>query len=419
MRTLLGILVALAALPGAVAAQVAFPEIPQLTVVVEPPERVRDGAWVQGQILVRIQVASRHPFESLAVDMPRPEGAETVEVLKPRVRTVESYAGHGHVYEQAVAVFPQSSGALVIAGVRAAGTVGISGREVAFDHRSHDIEIAVAGIDRSYGDAWWMVSPQVEVSETWSKPLEELRVGDIVRREVTVTALGVPARWISIPGHRRTDGIQVSDAGTTMRTRTSARGVLGTRTRSWDIRIERGGVIYIAPISIRSWNPDTAGIRRGGAPGHRIEPLPPDRAALVAGLMREARERREADRTLLAVIAAGVAVAVAVPLLLLLWQVLPTRADRALRSAAHMAQSGPELYRALLAWSAASGIAVADAGSEAERITRAAFAPGGDAPPGADGAAGLVRLARARRLRATLDSWAVLWRVLAGPTYRL
>ena len=421
---LLALLAALAALPGAAAAQVAFPEIPELTVIIDPPERVRDGAWVQGQILVRIQVASRHPFESLAVDMAQPGGAETVEVLKPRVRTVESYAGDGHVYERAVAVFPQASGTLVIAGVQAAGTVEISGRTVEFSHRSHDIEIAVAGIEKSYGDAWWMVSPQVEVSETWSKPLDEFRVGDIVRREVTVTALGVPARGISIPELRQTDGTRVSDAGTTARTRTSARGVLGTRTRSWDLRIERGGVIYIAPVSIRSWNPETASVWRGGAPGHRVEPLPPDRDALVAGLMHEAHERREADRTLLAVIAAAIAAALAIPGLVLLWRALPTRADLAFGRAARAARSGPELYRALLAWSKASGIPIPDAGAGGERITRAAFGPGGETPPGPDGDADLVRrdlvrLARARRLGATLGSWSGVWRALAGPVHRL
>ena len=83
----------------AVAQQVAIPVSPQLRVLVEPSHVLRNGAYVQGQVLLRVLLASPHPFSGIDFAMPEISGARVITLIKPRTRTIHVYDKMGYAYE--------------------------------------------------------------------------------------------------------------------------------------------------------------------------------------------------------------------------------------------------------------------------------------------------------------------------------
>lgn len=420
-RSLFGLLCALP-LASAVAEEpvLTMPEIPKLTVTLDPDDAVEAGGHVQGQLVLKVQIASRFAFEELDVRLPEIADAEVLRLQRPRTRQVRSYGGEGHVFETALAIFPTRRGPLEIPGVEVRGVVEPKpGRELSFDDRSRDLRIEVAGIAPRYGDPWWLVSDRVEMTETWSKPIEDLRFGDIVRREVTVVASGATAAHMPVLASARTRGITTAEAGRTARTERRADGVTAIVTQAWDLKVETDNVAYISPMRIAYWHPGERKEMRASLPGMRIEPLPADRQALAASLLREAQEAHRRNWAL----------AITLPLVLLsplailglgaLWLARPTRADRALAKACIDAATPKDLYRAVSVWAVASDIDL----RASQRATLLGAAKLGDAiasgplaaygqveqrifsmaGPRVDGvhlARGLTRLSRRRRLSA-------------------
>ncbi len=397
-----------------------IPEIPALTVTVDPPEAVEDGVPVQSQILLRIQVASRHAFEALHLDLPEIEGAETVRMQRPRTRKVRSYVGEGHVFETVLGVFPTRSGVLHLPPVRVSGRVQPEpDRDLSFEDASPDRRIAVSGIPPDYGDHWWMASPRVEIEESWSRPPDDLRDGDIVRREVRVTAFGLTADRMAQPEHRRTRWVSVADAGTSSRTKYSATGAIGVVTRAWDLKIEQNGVVYIAPVGISYWHPGERARLRAAVPGRRLEPLPADREARIKALMDEARRAHAGAQAVGAAVGGAASLSLLAALAALLWQLLPTRADRRLARSCASADSPEAVWRAVSAWSEAAALDAAQLPPSVSDLEKGLFGRTAAAVSGADIARDCIRLARRMRLARFGRAPRAFADALLGPPARL
>ncbi len=357
MKILLSICLVLCCIAQtAISQTVRIPEVPALSVSIWPQDAASEGVYVQQQIVMRVQVASRHPFDALDLDVPRIDGAEVIELARPRTRQVRSYAGAGHVHEVHFAIFPERSGTLEIAPIRVEGTAaGAGGAPIAFTDSTPELRVPVAEIDPGF-EGWWVVSERIEISETWSKPLEEVRFGETVRREVTVTAFDVTAERVPQLSHGQTQRVVVTDAGGTSRTAKAKDGVFATVVHAWDLRIDGEVVLYFPPVSIEYWDPVARAPAKAHVSGHRIEPLPADHAAEAARLMAEAETRRDTSWLLGLVILAIIMLPAVLFGAVAVWLMFPTRADRTLRSACGRAASPEDCYRAVEDWIEASAI---------------------------------------------------------------
>ena len=423
MRGVLIVLALFWAVPAAAEEVMAFEEEPALFVTVQPEAVFSGGAYVQGEIVVTILVTSLYPFESLNVSVPNFDAGEVVTLLKPRMRRAKTYSGTGYLLEQAIAIYPDKSGKLVIPAVRATGHVEPKKDEpLHFDEESPEIVLDISGIQPAFKGAWWMVSPNVSIAETWSKPVDELREGDVVRREITLTASGVPHTRMQLPEHGRTRGIAFTQAGTSGHTEVSADGAIGTLTRAWDLKIGVGSTLYIAPMGVDYWHPGEGVGKKASVRGYRIEPLPPDEAAIAAGLMEEAEARHGGARRL-ALAAAGLA---ALPFLVLAvaWTsaLVPTRADR--RLAVVAAGAPPEqVHRAVVVWAGETGVSMQDLRHDETPVLGALLAllfAGSQTPvEGRHVARELTGLGRRRRLRRIGESLRLVVGHLLGRPARL
>ena len=352
MRLLFLWLLLLVSAAPAAAETLEMPETPALSVTLEPVRAQRGGAYLQGQLRLLIKVASKYPFEALTLGLPEISDVQVITLAKPRTRHRKTYAGDGYVHELALALFPLKSGPLRILPVTVTGSVDKGGAEaVRFAQQSPALSVEVNPIAPRYRSDWWLVADSVAMTETWSKPPEELRAGDLVRREITVTAVGVTAERLQPLTHGRTRGIAVAEAGSDLRTELSSDGAVAQLRQAWDLRIGDDEVIYISPIGMAYWDPEARAERRVSVPAKRIEPLPRDVALLTSQVMAEARSAHERARFGLLIAAAVPAVLLLVAALVFLWTALPTRADLALRRACAASPDPIACHRAILAWS--------------------------------------------------------------------
>ncbi len=96
------------AAPPALAQQTAIPNQPELTVSLQPRHVKTGGAYVQGQIRLRVQLVSPHPFEALQLDLPPIAAARTLTLSQPHTRKIHNFSREGYVYETRLALFPES-----------------------------------------------------------------------------------------------------------------------------------------------------------------------------------------------------------------------------------------------------------------------------------------------------------------------
>ena len=64
---------------------------PELNITLEPNHIKAGGAYVQGQIRLRVQLISLQPFSELNLDLPPFAGVRTVTLSQPRTRQIKTY----------------------------------------------------------------------------------------------------------------------------------------------------------------------------------------------------------------------------------------------------------------------------------------------------------------------------------------
>ena len=399
---------------AAVAQQVAIPVSPQLRVIIEPNHVLRNGAYVQGQILLRVLLASPHPFAAIDFDMPEIAGARVVTLFRPKTRTIHVYEKIGYAYETRLSLFPEQSGTLIIPAITMTGAVtNEAGETEPFDLANPTIEIPVHPINPALEDSWWMVADAVEISEDWTPEPDQFRVGDTVRRHVSVVAHGVSIQQLPHIEQYANQGYAVVGAWQDGKTDLTKDGMVARLKQTWDLRIQSGDAIYISPIEIHYWDPDADQPAVARLPSKRVEPLARDPEAVRRTLVEAAMTAHEGRRLGALVLLAIPMVACLLLLALALYAARLTRADRRL-----LAECGAEVgpvdgLAAVLRWSEASfglrGVRALSGlrdclGSRGhdplERLEKAAF---GGANPVIDTHAGarvMVSAVRRERLRA-------------------
>jgi hypothetical protein len=291
---------------AAVAQQVAIPVTPQLRVIIEPNHVLRNGAYVQGQVLLRVLLASPHPFAAIGFTMPEIAGARVITLFPPKTRTIHVYDKIGYAYETRLSLFPEQSGKLIIPPITITGSVtNEAGEREPFDLSNPTVEIPVHPINSALEDSWWMVADAVEISEDWTPEPDQFRVGDTVRRHVSVVAHGVSIEQLPHIEQSANQGYAVVGAWQDGKTDLTKNGMVARLKQTWDLRIQSGDAMYISPIEIRYWDPGADQPAVARLPSKRVEPLARDpeavRRTLVEVAMTAHRGRRLGALVLLAI----------------------------------------------------------------------------------------------------------------------
>ncbi|MEM7041277.1 MAG: hypothetical protein AAF543_00565 [Pseudomonadota bacterium] len=405
------------------------PEEPTLTVRITPPK-----PYLQEEIVQVVRVIAPHPFEEIVLDLPPVQGAEMITLRKPRNRKFETYGGEGYIYETSRALFPKRSGDLVIPPVRISGTIGISRDEKRpFALRSEGTTLNVRPPPPAFSEDWWLVARDVEIDEGWSRPLDDIRVGDHVTRSISVTVAGVTGEHLPELSQGRSSGLTILPGRTERSTEITPSGVIGKIKRTFDLRVDVDQPINLSPVRVVWWNTSTEIERRSAAPAVRIEPLPRDIDALVAGVMAEAAEARSASRQGIAIVLIG---GLAILAAMIVWLSRTRRAvrreDRLLRQALMTDPDPVNAVRALQIWAGSIfpnersmtleqlgqklGPTAAD---RIERLQQAAFGGSTGEIESTNLVMEIVAIAREQRVRTIGSVFSGLVDSLLGPDRRL
>lgn len=119
-------------------------------------------------------------------------------------------------------------------------------------------------------DQNWFVAKNVLVSERWSKPLRNLKVGDIVERYITVDAKGTLPQFIPQLQKENLDFASSYLQDAELKDERDDYDANGKLTQSITYLFEKEGDFEIPAIPVKWWNPNTSKLYSRSAAGGKI-----------------------------------------------------------------------------------------------------------------------------------------------------
>lgn len=385
---------------GAAAQQPNQGNVQFFTVTFEPDYVATKGAYVGGQIVVHIQYISINPLKRVRLGLPAIDGVRSEVLQRPHTRQIELEGDEGYTivgtkvysHDARLVIVPVASGSVVIPPITVKGiSERQDGQSVEFEETHPQQTITVHAKDPNFEGDTWIVSPNVTIEDTWSHVINEIENGDTVQRTITLLVEGVTADELPPLTLEAADGYRVLHTEIAMETETTDAGYVAHLEQTWDIYVETEDVTYVDGIELAYWNPELGTSETVSVPNQRIEPLKKDAMALRQQLREEALSAHQTERLGLLILIGLPAAVLVVILVMVLWRLVPTKADLRFWSASKRAGAPLDFYRSFFAWGrhtfgrglpvgreqiSALGDRAAD---QAARLHRGVFGPSGGA----------------------------------------
>ncbi|MDJ0710403.1 MAG: BatD family protein [Woeseiaceae bacterium] len=219
-----------------------------------------DETYVQAQILYRIRiyraVATRQP----ALRDPTISGVEVLAEIAGDERQYEAVL-NGRAYnviERVIALYPQESGDVQISPARFEARVlrngRITGRKV-FESEAHTVNVLpIPAPPAEYPDASWLPARDVQISEEWSAPPDELKAGEPVTRVVTLSALGQIETQLPSIDFPEVEGLNIYADQPELGRALEGGGIRGTRKDQYAIIGLVGGAPELPAVEVPWWD---------------------------------------------------------------------------------------------------------------------------------------------------------------------
>lgn len=244
--------------------------------------------YVQAQVIYRIKiyraVATRQP----TLRRPSFNGAEVLIELAGEEKNYEAilngraYGVNEHVY----ALFPQESGTIEISPARFEARVlrngRITGRKV-FSSDAHTIDVKpIPPLPAEYPDAHWLPARDVSLSESWSDSPDELKAGEPVTRNVTISAVGQLETQIPVIEPPESPNVNMYTDKPELSREYEPDGIRGVREDQYALIGVRAGTVSLPELTLPWFDLDTGEWAVARLPGRDITILPADDALNVA-----------------------------------------------------------------------------------------------------------------------------------------
>ncbi len=109
---------------------------------------------------------------------------------------------------------------------------------------------------KEYGD--WFVAKDVSLQQHWSKPLKDIKAGDVVKRTVTVNAKGTLPQFIpDLSAQEKVDWASTYPQEAALKDTRDEADANGSRTQTVTYLFEKEGDFVMPAIRIAWWNPFT------------------------------------------------------------------------------------------------------------------------------------------------------------------
>jgi hypothetical protein len=244
-------------------------------------ELTPDTAYVQAQLLYIVRIFRLVELTDANLSSPQiTAGDAFIEKLaEDRTFRQRRNARVYDVIEKRFAIFPQRSGTLELAPITLQGRI-IEGRRSFFDRaragpvrrvQSKAVQVEVQPIPSSFPGDVWLPASQIELRETWSHDVDDVRVGDPVTRTVALIAQGLTASQLPelIPPSA-TDALRQYPDQPSLNDQKDTDGILAVRQEKLALVPTEPGVVLIPELEIPWWNTTTDQLEIARLPARRL-----------------------------------------------------------------------------------------------------------------------------------------------------
>ncbi len=241
----------------------------------------RDSVSVQEQAIITMRLMSdtnitAYEFGDLVVD-----NIDVVTEPLGEVKRFQTRLGDKAylVLEQKIALFPQSSGSMVINPVL--GQVRLAASSRSFDPfqtrgeirsvNSPELKINVNGIAPVFSGRNWLPSSNLRLSEVWQEDPEKLVVGEPITRTIMLIADGLTAAQLPPLQQVEIAGIKQYPDQAVLNDQRSEKGIVGTRQQKIALIPTAGGIYNLPEISIPWWDVESGRQRVATLPARSIQ----------------------------------------------------------------------------------------------------------------------------------------------------
>lgn len=183
-------------------------------------------------------------------------------------------------------VFPYSTGQLQIPELLINANIPPEG-----DYRGQDYTIRtkaqtikIKELPSNPDEHVWMVAKNVRVTEKWSRSLNNLKVGDVIEREIVVSAEGTLPSLIQPFQIEKSTGTSIYPQQADLQDKRNSQDVNGERTERYSYLFEEEGEITIPEEVILWWNPQTKRVYKRTIQEQRINIAPNPNLAMMESL---------------------------------------------------------------------------------------------------------------------------------------
>ncbi|WP_239692664.1 BatD family protein [Microbulbifer mangrovi] len=236
----------------------------------------KDRVHVQEQLLVKVRLYTTVGLHDIATDPLQIPGAHVEKVDEQRFERRIDGVGHA-VYELTYAVFPESSGELLIP---ALNYVAVTGRRDPFSLfnrnaqrmrlRSEAKTVQVEPKPDSYSGSHWLPAASLGLVQSWSKDPEEFKVGEPITRIITLRAEGLRAAQLPPLPRLAIDGLKTYPDQAQQEDQPGSNGISGSRIETTAIVATKPGSYQLPAITITWWDTKTGRQRATQLPAFRF-----------------------------------------------------------------------------------------------------------------------------------------------------
>jgi hypothetical protein len=236
--------------------------------VVEP-----GPVWVQAQATYRLRFYHAVDVRDFTMTGPAARLADVRQLGRERVYEALRDGRRYRVHERSYAVFPLGSGPLTLNGAQVSGRVAALGVRSADGRQALRLvaapqTVTVLPVPAAAGAAPWLPARTISLSESWSSPASDIRVGQVLRRSIRIEAAGVDAGQIP-PLSVVVPGMQVEADMPRFENRLEGELNVGVREQRFQLVALRAGELVLPELQLPWWNQNGGGLALARLPARR------------------------------------------------------------------------------------------------------------------------------------------------------
>ncbi len=254
-----------------------------LTFTVTPERNGGADPYAREMVLLKIHGVYRQPILLEEVIQPSLANFTWTQLGRDHWSKTQLPDGQSAVaFDRTVAIFPHHAGDFTLEPFTHRLTVNDAGERRIVDVRSPPVPLNVAPWTAPTGgpdaaEPWWLPARDVTITDSWSRDPETVKLGETVRRTVTLEAQGVLAEGLPPRPVMRTRGI-ITFAGPVAReTVITPAGPVAKATYVWDVKPGVPEVIPLDAIMIPWFDTVSRTMREAEIPARQIGGGLPDR----------------------------------------------------------------------------------------------------------------------------------------------